>query len=104
MLERISLLARKRMRNESGGCRRDYLLALAQRVELRIMGSKSELPRTLVAVSGARTGGFWRAQFCTEVARRKRLELHEVARRGEPNLPPYRPIKAPESTLLARMR
>jgi site-specific DNA recombinase len=58
MLERISLLARKRMRNESGGCRRDYLRALAQRVELRIMGSTAELPRTLVAVSGARTVGF----------------------------------------------
>jgi site-specific DNA recombinase len=56
MLERIFLLARKR---------------LAQRVELRIMGSKSELPRTLVAVSGARTVGFgvlrsvpkWRARY-----------------------------------------
>jgi hypothetical protein len=33
-----------------------------------------------------------------------KLELHEVARHGEPNLPPYRPIKAPESTPLARMR
>jgi hypothetical protein len=58
MLERIFLLARKRMRNESGSCRRDYLRALAHRVELRIMGSKSELPRTLVAVSGTRTVGF----------------------------------------------
>jgi len=104
MLERIFLLARKRMRNESGGCRRDYLRALAQRVELRIMGSTAELPRTLVAVFRRKNGGFWRAQFCTEVARRKRLELHEVARRGEPNLPPYRPIKAPGRTPLARMR
>ena len=63
MLERISLLARKRMRNESGGCRRDYLRALAQRVEvdaqeLRIMGSKSELLRTLVGASSAKTAGF----------------------------------------------
>lgn len=55
--------ARKRMRTESGGYRRDYLRALAQRVEvdakeLRIMGSKSELLRTLVAASSAKTAGF----------------------------------------------
>jgi hypothetical protein len=46
-----------------GGYRRDYLRALAQRVvvgaqELRIMGSKSELLRTLVAASSAKTAGF----------------------------------------------
>jgi hypothetical protein len=51
--------ARKRMRTDSGGYRRDYLRALAQRVEvdaqeLRIMGSKSELLRTLVAASSAK--------------------------------------------------
>ena len=55
--------ARKRMRTESGGYRRDYLRALAQRVEvdakeLRIMGSKSELLRTLVAASSAKPAGF----------------------------------------------
>jgi site-specific DNA recombinase len=67
--------ARKRMRTEAGGYRRDYLRALAQRVEvdareLRIMGSKSELLRTLVAASSAKTAGFgvpssvpkWRAR------------------------------------------
>ena len=67
--------ARKRLRTESGGYRRDYLRALAQRVEvdakeLRIMGSKSELLRTLVAASSAKTAGFgvpsfvpkWRAR------------------------------------------
>jgi site-specific DNA recombinase len=51
------------MRTESGGYRRDHLRALAQRVEvdqkeLRIMGSKSALLRTLVAASGAKTAGF----------------------------------------------
>jgi hypothetical protein len=51
------------MRTESGGYRRDYLRALAQRIEvdaqeLRIMGSKSELLRTLVAASSAKTAGF----------------------------------------------
>ncbi|HEX9590116.1 MAG TPA: hypothetical protein VGA15_20510 [Bradyrhizobium sp.] len=50
------------MRTESGGYRRDYLRALAQRVEvdaeeLRIMGSKNELLRTLVAASSAKTAG-----------------------------------------------
>jgi len=43
-------------RTESGGYRRDHLRALAQRVEVdakevRIMGSKTELLRTLVAAS-----------------------------------------------------
>ena len=51
------------MRTEGGGYRCDYLRALTQRVEidakeLRIMGSKSELLRTLVAASGAKTAGF----------------------------------------------
>jgi site-specific DNA recombinase len=55
--------ARRRMRTESGGYRRDHLRALAQRVEVdakdvRIMGSKSVLLRTLVAASGAKTPGF----------------------------------------------
>jgi hypothetical protein len=51
------------MRIEGGGYRRDCLRALAQRVEvdaeeLRIMGSKSELLRALVAASSAKTEGF----------------------------------------------
>ena len=53
-LKTFARTARKRMRTESGGYRRDHLRALAQRVEvdqkeLRIMGSKSALLRTLVA-------------------------------------------------------
>jgi len=75
------------MRTEGGGYRRDYPRALAQRVEvdakeLRIMGSKSELLRTLVAASNAKTAGFgvpssvpkWRAtadedgHYCFAVA------------------------------------
>jgi site-specific DNA recombinase len=63
------------MRTESGGYRRDHLRALAQRIEVdtkevRIMGSKSVLLRTLVAASSAKTAGFgvpsfvpkWRAR------------------------------------------
>jgi hypothetical protein len=51
------------MRTDSGGYRRDHLRAFAQRVEvdqkeLRIMGSKSVLLRTLVAASSAKTAGF----------------------------------------------
>ena len=59
----IARQARKRMRAKGGGYRRDHLRALAQRVEVdakevRIMCGKSELLRTLVAASGAKTAGF----------------------------------------------
>jgi hypothetical protein len=62
------------LRTEKGGYRRDYLRALAQRIEadtqeLRIMGSKSELLRTPRRRIKRKNGRFWRAQFCTEVAR-----------------------------------
>jgi site-specific DNA recombinase len=61
-LKTFARTARKRMRTD-GGYRRDHLRALAQRVEvdqkeLRIMGSKSALLRTLVATSSAKTAGF----------------------------------------------
>jgi site-specific DNA recombinase len=74
-LKTFASQARKRMRNESGGYRRDHLRALAQRIEVdakevRIMGSKSVLLRTLVAASSVKTAGFgvpsfvlkWRAR------------------------------------------
>jgi site-specific DNA recombinase len=62
-LKTFARQARKRMRTESGGYRRDHLRALAQRVEVgakevRILGSKSELLRTLVAAANAKTAGF----------------------------------------------
>jgi site-specific DNA recombinase len=82
-LKTFARQTRKRMRTESGGYRRDHLRALAQRVEvdakeIRIMGSKSELLRTLVAVSSAKTAGFgvpssvpkWRPLSCLIVAAR----------------------------------
>ena len=67
------------MRTESGGYRRDHLCALAQRVEVdakevRIMGSKSVLLRTLVAASGAKTAGFGVPKFCAEMARPRGFE------------------------------
>jgi site-specific DNA recombinase len=56
------------MRTEGGGYRRDHLRALAQRVEVdtkevRILGSKSVLLRTLVAASSAKTAGFGVTSF-----------------------------------------
>ncbi|WP_235912013.1 hypothetical protein [Mesorhizobium xinjiangense] len=55
--------ARERLRLENGGYRRDHLRALAQRVEVadkevRIMGSKSELLRTLVAACSGQSAAF----------------------------------------------
>ena len=57
MVRKFARTARSRMRIEGGGYRREHLRALAQRVEVadkevRIMGSKSDLLRTLAAVSG----------------------------------------------------
>ena len=74
-LKTFASQARRRMRTEGGGYRRDHLRALAQRIEVdakevRIMGSKSVLLRTLVAAESAKTAGFgvpssvpkWRAR------------------------------------------
>lgn len=60
MVARFADIACKRMRIEGGGYRRDHLRALAQRVEVgakevRIIGSKGDLLRTLAAVSGAKS-------------------------------------------------
>lgn len=79
-LKTIARTSRKRMRTDGGGYRRDHLPVLAQRVEvdkkeLRIMGSKSELLRTLVAAESAKTTDFgvpssvpkWRARHDSNV-------------------------------------
>ncbi len=57
MVRTFAKTARKRIRLEGGGYRRDHLRALAQRVEVadgevRIMGSKSRLLQTLTGKSG----------------------------------------------------
>jgi site-specific DNA recombinase len=62
-LKTFASQARRRMRTVSGGYRRDHLRALAQRIEVdakevRIMGSKSVLLRTLVSASGVKSAGF----------------------------------------------
>ena len=79
-LKTFARTARKRMRTENGGYRRDHLRAFAQRVEvdqkeLRIMGSKSALLSTLVATESVKTTAFGVPGFCTEVARSERFEL-----------------------------
>ncbi len=61
MVMTFARAARQRIRLDGGGYRRDHLRALAQRVEVadtevRIIGSKSELLRTLVAASGGQPG------------------------------------------------
>ena len=74
-LEILANLRPSVMRTESGDYRRDRLRALAQRVEVdakevRIMGAKSALLRTLVAASSAKSAMFgvpssvpkWRAR------------------------------------------
>lgn len=63
------MTARERITIEGGGYRRDHLRALAERVEVadkevRIMGSKHDLLRTLTAASGVRG----RAKACRERA------------------------------------
>ena len=60
MLRKFAQTARQRIRVPGGGYRRDHLRALAQRVEVndgevRIMGSKSDLLRTLAAAGGLGT-------------------------------------------------
>ena len=75
MIDDFSRTARESLRLESGGYRRDHLRAFAQRVEVaddevRIMGSKSELLRALVAASSVESAAFgvrssvlkWRAR------------------------------------------
>ena len=60
MVQKFARTARERIRIDGGGYRREHLRALAQRVEvadgeIRIMGSKGDLLRTLVAASGAKS-------------------------------------------------
>jgi site-specific DNA recombinase len=80
VLKTFARQARKRMRTDSGGYRRDHLRALAQRVEVdakevRIMGSKSVLLRTLVAASSAKTAGFGVPSFVPKWRARKDSNL-----------------------------
>jgi mRNA-degrading endonuclease toxin of MazEF toxin-antitoxin module len=60
MVQKFASTARERIRIDGGGYRREHLRALAQRVEVadkevRIIGSKGDLLRTLAAASGVRS-------------------------------------------------
>ena len=73
MVQKFARTARERIRTDGGGYRREHLRALAQRVEVaekevRIMGSKGDLLRTLAAASRRKTGYARRSQFCSELA------------------------------------
>jgi hypothetical protein len=62
VLREFATTARRRLRQEGGGYRRDHLRAFAQRVEVgeghvRIMGSKGELLRALTSVSSGKSAG-----------------------------------------------
>jgi site-specific DNA recombinase len=71
MLRNFASTARDRMRLPGGGYRRDHLRALAQRVEVdegevRIMGSKSDLLRTLACAATGQVPSFvpkWRRRW-----------------------------------------
>jgi site-specific DNA recombinase len=94
MVSKFASTARARMRLDGGGYRRDHLRALAQRVEVadrevRIMGSKSDLLRTLAAGAsvGPATPGVrssvlkWRraALFSSRLADRKVAPVAQAA-------------------------
>src|ERR1700680_3577314 len=86
-LKTFARTARRRMRTESGGYRRDHLRALAQRVEvdakeIRIMGSKSELLRTLVAAASAKTAGFGVPSFVPKWRAREDSNLRSLPSEG----------------------
>ena len=60
MVQQFASTARERIRINGGGYRSQHLRALAQRVEVaesevRIMGSKGDLLRTLAAASGVKS-------------------------------------------------
>ena len=75
-IERFAEAARQRMRDTDGSYRRAHIRAVAQRVEvistkeIKIMGSRTELLRTLAAAGGVQTATFgvrslkpkWRAR------------------------------------------
>jgi hypothetical protein len=73
MVQRFARTARERIRIDGGGCRRDHLRALAQRVEVadhevRIVGSKKQSASDADRRSRRKAGYARRSQLCSEVA------------------------------------
>ncbi len=86
-LKTFARQARKRMRTQSDGYRRDHLRAIAQRVEVdanevRIMGSKSILLCTLVAASSAKTAGVGVPSFVPKWRAREDSNLRPLPSEG----------------------
>jgi site-specific DNA recombinase len=80
-LRKFALTARRKLRNEDGTYARDHLRALTQRVEvidpteIRIMGSKTELLRTLVAAAGVESAAVGVRSFIPKWRARKDSNL-----------------------------
>ena len=109
MIRKFAEIARERMRINGGGYRRDHLRALAQRVEVadsevRIMGSKGNLLRTLAAASGAPSapGGVrgsvlnWRRGWDSNP--RYAFDVYTLSRRAPSTARP--PLRSPVSIKL----
>ena len=68
-LRRFAQVARRKLRREDGSFARDYLRAVAQRVEVvskgeaRILGARSELLRTITAASGVEAAVLGNSSF-----------------------------------------
>ena len=87
MVRKFAATARERIRIAGGGYRRDHLRALAQRVEVadgevRIMGSKGDLLRTLAAACGRKIAHARRSQFCSEMASRTGIRTRVTTVKG----------------------
>jgi site-specific DNA recombinase len=115
MVQKFARSARERIRIEGGGYRREHLRALAQRVEVadeevRIMGSKGDLLRTLATASGVKsaTPGVrssvlsWRRERNWDPTFSRRISLRYAdARRNQAFLaaaglrgrPPFSPLR-----------
>jgi hypothetical protein len=74
-LKTFARTARKRMRTESGGYRRDHLRSASKSTRRNSHhGVEERAPAYARRRFKRKNGGFWRAQLCTEVARHWRFE------------------------------
>lgn len=84
-LRRFALAARRTLRNEDGTYRRDHLRALAQHVEvvdpseIRILGTKTELLRTLAAAAGVESAAGDIRSFIPKWRARKESQVKNPA-------------------------
>jgi site-specific DNA recombinase len=116
MIAGFARRARERIRGHEGGYRRDHLRALAQRVEvaddaIRIMGSKTELLKTLIAGQGRqsaaigvpRSGLKWRSGRDSNP--RYAFDVYSLSRRAPSTTrPPLRIAGGSALALIAGVR